>query len=581
MVALPDNCQRDLWGASGETGLHGRFLVFCKWFCWDNFLGNRTKISRRDFLKLIGVNLAGMALGTFPGDFSRDSFLWPTIKLRHLPENIQSILSCVPETYIAPNGYLHLQNQRSHTFGRVPLAETQWNLERNQAHDELFPDLPWGLVLHWYGDPDYFDRSVKGYLRGFNGVRKIDDYETQTSAHFLIGDGFPSRRITKDDALSGIIQTQAPSPSGVPYLASHLNNFIVRDFDGDHYFVNTLYKLGLAEANINPVLKDIFEGPKIDPNFRTISVEIAGFDFDNSENCPSDQKIANTLSVVWAVMKRYGIRAGDVLGHHEIQLDNADPGKKFMAMMRYLVGIKALLEDDARMKYLVFGQFIENDCDLKNAVKRYFKFVRDYLVLVSLPIQVYEWEAWSKYWQVFDRISESWAFNANLSEACFPIQSANTNLGNLFLDPKNHEGIDIYLADDANRMVNLPGSAHLVSQGVCMFIGENNGFHHGKMAAFRHREKDGAEVLTLYGHLQEIGNLRIGKTYPPGYQIGNVGQIGDGMHTFLHFSTAYGATWDLHLSRNPNVPLSADEKWIQRHFLHPEEFLNNLVHRPT
>ncbi len=339
-------------------------------------------------------------------------------------------------------------------------------------------------------------------------------------------------------------------------------NINIDEFEGDHYFVNSLYKLGLAESPKNPVLKDIFEGPEIDPNFRTISIEIAGSDFDNPINYPSDQKIANTLSVVWAVIKRYGIRATDVLGHHEIQIDNADPGKKFMAMIRFLLGVKALVENNARMNQLIFGQFITADYNLDEAVKRYFEFVRDYLVLVSLPARVYEWETWSKYWFVFDHIAGYRELNLEISDAHFPIQSANINLGNLFLDPENHEGIDIYLADRSNKKVNYPGSAHLVSNGVCMFIGENNGFHHGKLAAFRHREKEGAEVLTLYGHLQEIGNIKIGKSYPSGYPIGSVGQIGDGMHSFLHFSTAYGATWDLHLNRNPNVPLSADEKWI-------------------
>ncbi len=544
-------------------------------------MGNQTKVSRRDFLKLLGANLAGMALGSFPGDFSTGTFLWPSLKLHQLPRSVQNILIRVPKTSVAQNGYLHMHNRRNNSSGRVPLARTDWNLERSKPPDELFADLPWGIVLHWYGDPDYFDRSVKGYLRGFNAVRKIDNYETHTSAHFLVGDGIPSLRIDQEDELSGIIQTQAPSPNGVPYLASHINNFVVRSFEGDHYFVNALYKLGLADATKEPVLKDLFEGPKIDPNFRTIAIEIAGFDFDDPENYPSDQKIANTLSVVWAVMKRYGIRAGDVLGHHEIQPDNADPGKKFMTMIRFLLGVKALVDDDVRMKYLVFEQFVEDDYNLAKAVKRYFQFVRDYLVLVSLPAKVYEWETWSKYWFVFDRISGYRALNYEISEAYFPIQSANTNLGNLFLDPENHEGIDIYLADDANRTVNLPGSAHLVTNGVCMFIGESRGFHHGKMAAFRHRKKDGAEVLTLYGHLQEIGNIKVGKTYPSGYRIGNVGQIGDGTHSFLHFSTAYGATWDLHLSRNPNVPLSADAKWIQRHFLHPEEFLNKVLNQPT
>lgn len=521
-----------------------------------------------------------MALGTFPGEFSSETILWPSLKLEELPQSVQNILIRAPKTTVANNGYMHLHNSNNRRLGRVPLAQTQWNLDRSKPVDELFVDVPWGIVLHWYGDPDYFDRSLKGYLRGFNAVRSIDDYETITSAHFLVGDGTPSLQLDREDNLAGIIQTQAPSPGGIPYLASHINNFSVKDFEGDHYFVNSLYKLGLVEATNPLVLKDIFEGPKIDPNFRTIAIEIAGFDFDDPENYPSDQKIANTLSVVWAVMKRYGIRASDVLGHHEIQLDNADPGKNFLSMIRFLLGVKALVDDDARMKYLVFGQFIEENCSLAGAVKRYFEYVRDYLVLVSLPARVYEWETRSKYWLVYDKVSGNRALNHEISEAYFPIQSANVNLGNLFLDPENHEGIDIYFADRAHQKVNQPGSAHLVSNGVCMFIGENNGFHHGKMAVFRHREKNGAEVLTLYGHLQEIGQIKIGNSYPSRYRIGSVGAIGDGIHSFLHFSTAFGATWDLHLSRNPNVPLTADEKWIQRHFLHPEKFLNKVLDQP-
>ena len=116
------------------------------------------------------------------------------------------------------------------------------------------------------------------------------------------------------------------------------------------------------------------------------------------------------------------------------------------------------------MNNLVFGQFVKEDNNLLNAVKRYFKFVRDYLVLVSFPARVYEWETWSKYWYVLDRISGNQGGEYEISEVCFPLQSANTYLGNLFLDPENHEGIDIYLADGLNKRINSPGTAHIVSE---------------------------------------------------------------------------------------------------------------------
>jgi hypothetical protein len=418
---------------------------------------------------------------------------------------------------------------------------------------------------------------VKGYLRGFNSVRRIADFETRTSAHFLIGDKTPATEINNEEDFFGIVQTQMPSPKGVPYLASHLNNYAVRDFEGDHYFINALYKLGLAEAPIDPVLKDLFEGPKVDPNFRTIAIEITGSDFDNPDHCLPPQKIANVLSVVWALMKRYQVRAIDVLGHNEIQLSNSDPGKKFVGLIRYLLGVKALIEGDAMMRYQVFGSFLgENDIPAE-AVTKYFSYVRDYLVLVGLPVDVFEWEAWSKYWFVVDQISDPANLNSVMQVGKFPIQGDSTTPGSWFLDPDNHEGIDIYLAGEGNWMVKSTSGAYLVTNGICTFIGENRGFHHGKMAVFRHRQPDGAELLTIYGHLNAIGDIEVGKAYPAGHRLGSVGGLDDGTHAFLHFSTAYGATWDSYLSHSPNVPLSANAKWVQRHFLHPEEFLMKLI----
>jgi hypothetical protein len=540
-------------------------------------MGRVNRLSRRDFLKLAGISLASYAFRDLPeGMLGWDSG-WPELRLKDLPITVRDILIRVPGTKITRDGYLYLFDDDLNTGGRLPLSPTEWNLDRNKTVDELFPDLRWGIVLHWYGDPDYFDQTIKGYLRGFNSVRPISDFETKTSAHFLVGDGTPSAQIDGDENFCGIVQTQMPSPKGVPYLASHLNNHIVRSFSGDQYFVDAFYKLGLADEAINPVLYDLYEGPKVDPNYRTIAIEITGSDFDNPDHHFPSQKIANVLSVVWAVMKRYGIRAIDVMGHNEIQLSNSDPGKKFMALIRYLLGVKALLDGDASMMYQVFGPFLGINGNLAEAVQHYFAFVRDYLVMVGLPQNVYEWESWSKYWFVYDRIASQAAQNRVMYEGHFPLQGASINPGSWFLDPDNHEGIDIYLAGEGNQMVKYSSGVYLAGKGVCVFIGENRGFHHGKMAIFRHLQPDGAELLTVYGHLHAIGDIRVGKTYPAGYRLGSIGGLQDGSHSFLHFSTAYGATWDVYLRQNPNLPLSVDSRWVQRHFLHPEEVIKQII----
>jgi hypothetical protein len=539
-------------------------------------MDERKKISRRDFLKFSGVNLASLSFGNLYR-VANWAAGWPYLKIQELPASVRDILRLVPKTAVMSNGELHLLDEYQYSLGGVPLAPTLWNMERSKPVDKLFPDLRWGIVLHWYGDHEYFDKTVKGFLRGFNSIRRITDYETRTSVHFLVGDKKPATVIAPDQDFFGILQTQYASLSGVPYLASHLNNFYIRSFEGDHYLVNALYELGLANTTDNPVLQDLYEGPKVDPNFRTIAIEITGSDFDNPANFPANQKIANVLSVVWALMKRYRIRAIDVLGHNEIQLSNSDPGKKFMALIRYLLGVMALVDKDPILRYQVFSPFMGKDGIPSNAVKRYFKFVRDFLVLVGLPEDVFDWEIRSKYWFVFDQISGQAGSKILMQNSHPPVFADSVHPGNWYLDPDNHEGIDIYPTGNKDQADNHSSEAYLVTDGICMFVGENRGFHHGKTAIFRHRQTNGAELLTVYGHLDTLADITVGKIYPAGYQLGCISGLKDGTHSFLHFSSAYGATWDKHLSQNPNVPMSADARWIQRHFLHPEEFLGQLA----
>jgi hypothetical protein len=110
-----------------------------------------------------------------------------------------------------------------------------------------------------------------------------------------------------------------------------------------NYFVRAQYHLGYEEPGVGSILQTWLDGGQnIDPNMRTISIEMTGYDYENRVNFPSKQKIANTLSVVWALMRRYNITANNIFGHNEVQLNKPDPGKKFMAFMRLLIGAKTI-----------------------------------------------------------------------------------------------------------------------------------------------------------------------------------------------------------------------------------------------
>ena len=88
---------------------------------------------------------------------------------------------------ISAEGILSLQDGGGNTLGNVPLARTQWNKEKSTAFDRLLTEWSWGIVLHWYGEPEYFDKTITGYLRGFDGLREADGYETAHERTFLGG----------------------------------------------------------------------------------------------------------------------------------------------------------------------------------------------------------------------------------------------------------------------------------------------------------------------------------------------------------------------------------------------------------
>ena len=152
-------------------------------------------LSRKSFLQLTGV--VGLA-GSLPHRITRPMGMvpaCPVLSLRKLPEQMQAILRRVPSLEVDPQGFLTLQGDQNPRQIRIPVAQTQWNLEHSNRWDRLERDTHWGIVLHWYGDDAGFDRSVEGYLRGFNSLRQVANYTTRTSAHVLVGRDIPSSKI--------------------------------------------------------------------------------------------------------------------------------------------------------------------------------------------------------------------------------------------------------------------------------------------------------------------------------------------------------------------------------------------------
>lgn len=547
-------------------------------------MGTSTMLSRRDFLRFSGLSLGAFLLPSQALEWVKPLPGWPALRLEALPPRVFEILSLAPRVQVSQDGYLLLSGRDGRILGPVAQAYTQWNREHQHSFDRLRRNLPWAIVLHWYGDNDHFDRTLAGYLRGFDSLRRFKEYETRTSAHFLVGPERPSV-LARMDAPVGIIQTQMPAADGVPFLASHLQNIDLKlHLARRQYFVRALYQLGFSDpallgdrkrAGIVSLLQDFFDGRYLDQNKRTLAVEITGFDFENPTHFPPPQQIANVLSLVWALMKRYRVRAVDVLGHMEIQLNKADPGKKFMALIRQLLGLKALIEDDEEMRGLVFGQFLGPEGDAAQAVRRYFKFVRDYLMLVSVPRTVFEWETACNYWLCQQLITGT-PFSLPLTPGFRPpVDGDLLSPGRIFLDPQNHEGVDLYQANYLRMAYTAGGRpVYLAAPGVCLYAGEAFTCTYGRAAIFRHLTPDGGELLSVYGHLESLGDLRVGEIYPGEYRFGETMGYVPQDSRFLHFALAYGTTWDTYLNKHARLPQNIGPKWITERYLSPDELIS-------
>jgi hypothetical protein len=528
-------------------------------------------LQRRAFLKILGAQFAALAVPvSYQRYFRFSETLTPrfSLNVETLPLPLAELISSVPDAWIDQAGYLQVWSQNRLEASPAPLAPTQWNLENRRNWHKLVNHLPWGIVLHWFGDRDNYDRTISGYLRGFDSLRLINGDYIRTSAHFLVGTANPLTPQAIAGREIGYLQTQLPAEDGTPFMASHLQSLDYLGYkNGEQYFTKALDLLTRQNPANRHLLQDLYTGLQIDPNRRTIGIEIAGYNFDDPGYLPDKQQIANVIGLVRALMLRYNLSARQILGHHELQIGKPDPGKGFLGLIRFLIGVLALTSQDEKFFNLVFGQYTSPGEDPDWAVREYFKFVRDYLELTLTPVRVYRWESISQYWPFLELLPGAKRGVPVVDEYIAPLEVQSSLRGSLYLKPESHEGIDLYAATRDQGHQNLP--ARLIGSGVCLYAGEVNYPHGGKRAIFRHRQPDGAEFLSIYGQLSDLTELTPGKKYPAGYRVGYTQLFTRYHDSFLHFALGYGASWEIGLKNHPQVPLNAGRTWIQQHYLDP------------
>jgi len=150
-----------------------------------------------------------------------------------------------------------------------------------------------------------------------------------------------------------------------------------------------------------------------------------------------------------------------------------------------------------------------------------------------------------------------------------------------FLDPENHEGMDLLVRGAKNRYNKTATSeARLVADGVCIFTGEIDRCNPGQSVIFSHCQPDGAQILTVFGNISELGSLRAGESYPAGTRVGFIESTRTRWNPSLHFAVAFGATWDTDLRAQAYIPINAGTNWILSRYLDPLDYMKRQLRQP-
>jgi len=369
-------------------------------------------INRRDFLKLLGASvLATIGLPYFRV-LAANIESWPGLAIKNLPDYYQHVLSLVPRMEFSKAGILQMRvvENRFATMRDMPVCQSNFNrkfieLAKGDPKWRFVIDQPIGLAWHFFGDTPEFAarRFPKGTAREYIEQGLSGD---STSVQFVVGDGIPQAGQDSLDKKLAIVQSELPDANGNWISSAHIKNVDRGWYENSRqYFANAFYCLlrdyGFSDPALGTILQRLYQpGFNGRPNIQLVGIEIQGCRFEEIDFFPGFQKLANTLAVSLAIIKRHKISspAFNAYGHQELDLNKGDPGKNVILGMKILIGISALVSRDQEMKDLVFGPFTLGGKISKNsAVANYFYFIEDYYRRTTDPKKV---NYWLNYFQI-------------------------------------------------------------------------------------------------------------------------------------------------------------------------------------
>jgi hypothetical protein len=359
-------------------------------------------LSRRDFLKASSTFLLGGMvwlndpnLPAFAGARCSGQ-TWPRLTVDQLPGYHKEILGQVLESDVNFNGILRVVNKP------VPVYQTIINL-KNLKLAENFSAFrckeTLGIIYHSFGADDKF---LKLYMPHGSAEEYVKNgFGSLTSAMFLVGDD-------KFD----IVQCELPTPEGRMVPSAHTipvsrDPVYVKKQRFVQYMNQVCYQFKLPQ-DISVLQNLHTRGQNSDPNRSTIGVEITGMFFDSTDGFPSTKKIASVVTLSMALSRYYKISpAFDYFGHREVDFEKADPGKRFVYLIKLLVGLECLIKNDDYLNAIVFGPFAANVKTKKECVLAFFDFITTYFRISSDTTEAENYLTKIDYDKIIDEIKKS------------------------------------------------------------------------------------------------------------------------------------------------------------------------------
>jgi hypothetical protein len=331
------------------------------------------QISRREFLKTFSCLSCAII-------FNKPLELLKEYENKYF----ENIFSYIKNTIINMNNIAEI-NGNQVTVIQTGINKINIELARNNPYFKC--DYPNSIVFHSFDATDYI---LDTYMPNRTAQEYVEQgFANNTSARFLIGN-------EKFD----IVQCEINTPDGFFVPSAHCVEVDRINKNKNHYLqtlLNMCYKFD-KDKTLSEMNMFYTNGHSSSPNCSSIGIEITGCDFD--KEFPTDNKIANALSLTIALVKKYHISpAFGFFGHKELDMHKNDPGKRLVYLMKLLIGIYSLFNNDVYLKNIVFKGF-EN-------YKEYFDFITEYFITTSDLQEANDYLNKIKYYSFVNKLSTS------------------------------------------------------------------------------------------------------------------------------------------------------------------------------